>query len=71
MTQSKQWNDLPCSGYNLQTVCVKEVDTAEAEIEGTEYIRINQVQKENVDMFENVEWVWTSARDQRIRYCYK
>ena len=72
MTKSKQWNDTPRNLYDtqygaVQTVCVKEVNAAEAEIDGAEYIRMNQIQKEDVDMFENVEWVWTSARDQNVR----
>ena len=66
ITEKKEWNDAPASGVGghhfgpHQTVCVKYLgqDSFVEEVH-------------HKDMFENVEWVWTSARDQRVRYCYK
>ena len=57
-THNGQWNDVP--GYwphgNAQTVCVEQIKEEE----------LDQVQTYD-DMFDQVEWVWSSLDDGDIR----
>ena len=59
LTDDREWNDAPndfnSRGYgSVQTVCVKRTD---------EFFPV----KGQLDMFENVEWIWSSLDDDKVR----